>query len=76
MSEASATEPYCTGLRCAECTPDEPCCAATCGPCPRADCWLAPGSAEDSRYCDEHGEGWLTDLPPTAQAMYDILRRA
>lgn len=72
----SAVEPYCSGPRCDECSAEEPCCEATCGPCDRADCWLAPGSEEDSRYCDEHGEGWLMELNPHAQAMYDILRRA
>ncbi|MFI9598970.1 hypothetical protein ACIHCX_03645 [Streptomyces sp. NPDC052043] len=68
--------PYCMGLRCEDCTSDEPCCEATCGACPRSDCYLAPGSEENSRYCDEHGEGWLYDLPPHAQRMSDILHSA
>lgn len=72
MPTAEADEPYCTGDRCADCTPptaDDPygeqgeCCEATCGCCPRVDehnhCRLAPGSEEDSKYCDQHGEGWL-----------------
>lgn len=65
--------PYCMGLRCEGCTSKEPCCEATCGPCPRADCYLSAGSEEDSKYCDEHGEGWLYDLPPWAQRMSHIL---
>ncbi|MFI0822309.1 hypothetical protein ACH4TX_41950 [Streptomyces sp. NPDC021098] len=65
--------PYCMGLRCEDCNPGEPCCEATCGTCPRSDCYLAPGSEEDSKYCDEHGEGWLNDLPAHAQRMQDIL---
>lgn len=76
VTAPQASERYCTGPRCGDCTPDEPCCEATCGPCPRADCWLAPGSEEGSRYCDEHGEGWLFDLPPEEQLKREILRRA
>lgn len=53
----AAATPYCTGVRCSDCVPDEPCCEATCGPCDRADCFLSPGSEEGSKYCDEHGEG-------------------
>lgn len=68
--------PYCMGLRCEDCNPKEPCCEATCGACPRADCWLSPGAEEDSKYCDEHGEGWLYDLPPHAQRMMDVLSGA
>lgn len=67
---------YCTGDRCEECTPEEPCCEATCGPCGQADCYLRPGSEDGSRYCDEHGEGWLSDRSPKSQLMYDILRNA
>lgn len=70
------TTPYCAGDRCDECTPDEPCCEATCGACDRADCWLKPGSQEDSKYCDEHGEGWLMERSPEAQLAHEILRRA
>lgn len=67
-------EPYCTGLRCEDCEPpgaDDPygehdCCEATCGCCPRVSehdhCRLAPGSEDDSRYCDQHGEGWLEPI--------------
>jgi hypothetical protein len=70
------TAPYCMGLRCEDCNSKEPCCEATCGACPRSDCWLAPGSEENSKYCDEHGEGWLNELPPLAQRMQDILHGA
>lgn len=59
------TEPYparyCTGDRCRDCTPDEECCEATCGCCPRVEehdrCFLYPGSEGDSKYCDQHSEG-------------------
>lgn len=67
------TVPYCMGLRCVDCNAKEPCCEATCGACPRSDCYLAPGSEENSNYCDEHGEGSLYDLPDHAQRMSDIL---
>jgi len=71
---------YCTGDRCEDCTPDEECCEATCGCCPRVDehghCLLAPGSEEDSKHCDQHGEGWLFDRSPQAERRYQILRKA
>ena len=79
---------YCSGPRCADCTrpgPDDPygetdCCEATCGYCPRVaahdHCRLAPGAYEDSKYCDQHGDGILLPLSPTAARAYDILRRA
>jgi hypothetical protein len=77
---APAAEPYCTGDRCADCTPDEECCEATCGCCPRVDehdhCRLAPGSEPDSQYCDQHGEGWLYDRSPEPERRYQILRTA
>jgi len=86
MSDTSEPEIYCTGDRCADCTaptpeePDDECCEATCGCCPRVDehgnCFLYPGSEEDSKYCDQHGEGWLYDLSPEADLMYQILRNA
>lgn len=73
-------EPYCTGNRCEDCEPDDGCCEATCDCCPRVDkhdlCSLAPGSEDDSKYCREHGEGWLSPLSERAQRMYDILRNA
>ncbi|MGW9299597.1 hypothetical protein ACWHA3_02065 [Streptomyces cyaneofuscatus] len=82
-----AAEPYCTGDRCGDCIPprdkvhgEDDCCEATCGCCPRVDahdhCRLYPGSEEDSKYCDQHGEGWLFDLSPAAQRRYQILRDA
>lgn len=50
----------------------EPYCASDrCG-----HCFLHPGSEEDSRYCDQHGEGWLNDLSPVAQRRYQTLRDA
>lgn len=71
---------YCTGDRCEDCTPDEECCEATCGCCPRVNehdhCRLAPGSEEDSKYCDQHGEGWLYDRSPEAELRYEVLRNA
>lgn len=77
LAEDAARRPYCTGDRCADCTPDEECCEATCGCCPRVDehdyCWLMPGSEDDSKYCDQHGEGRLFDRSP---GMYQILRDA
>jgi hypothetical protein len=79
-SETQKPDTYCTGDRCADCTPDEECCEATCGCCPRVDehdhCRLAPGSEEDSKYCDQHGEGWLFDRSPEAERKYELLRRA
>ncbi|MGW4825737.1 hypothetical protein ACWEP4_44550 [Streptomyces sp. NPDC004227] len=78
--------PYCTGDRCEDCTPptaDDPdgeCCEATCGCCPRVDehgyCFLYPGSEEDSKYCDQHGEGLLLPRSPKAERRYQILRNA
>lgn len=76
----TGTTPYCTGGRCDECTPNEECCEATCGCCPRVSaqdwCWLSPGSSDDSKYCSQHGEGWLAERSPRAQAMYDLWRNA
>lgn len=84
----ATTEPYCTGDRCADCEPPSPndpygeddCCEATCGCCPRVDahdhCRLAPGSENDSKYCDQHGEGSLNDRSPEAGTLYQILRNA
>ncbi|MFF5404591.1 hypothetical protein ACFY8K_16880 [Streptomyces misionensis] len=73
-------KPYCTGDRCEDCTPDEECCEATCGCCPRVDehgyCVLYPGSEEDSKYCDQHGEGWLLPRSGRAERMYQILKGA
>ncbi|KPI31426.1 hypothetical protein OV320_2642 [Actinobacteria bacterium OV320] len=79
-------ERYCSGDRCEDCappTPEEPydeCCEATCGCCPRVNehdhCRLAPGSEEDSKYCDQHGEGWLNDRSAEGQRMYELLRDA
>lgn len=70
--------PYCTGDRCADC--DEECCEATCGCCPivneHGHCFLRPGAEEDSKYCNQHGEGSLFGLSPAAQRRYDILRQA
>lgn len=70
---------YCSGPRCADCTPDDECCEATCGCCARLDehdhCRLALG-AYDSKYCDQHGDGILLPLSPAAALAYDILRRA
>jgi hypothetical protein len=72
--------PYCMGLRCEDCSADDPCCEATCECCPQASkqngCWIRPGSEEGSRYCSEHGEGWLYDLPPRMQGILDILYAA
>jgi hypothetical protein len=77
---ATGPAPYCTGDRCADCTPDDECCEATCGCCPRVDehdhCRLAPGSEEDSKYCDQHGEGCLLPRSPEAELKYELLRRA
>lgn len=70
-------EPGCPGLRCSDCEPGEECCEATCGPCPQVDaqdhCRLAPGSEDDSRYCDQHGEGWLEPISDArvAQSVRD-----
>lgn len=79
-------EIYCTGDRCADCTPptrenpDDECCEATCGCCPRVDehgnCWLSRGSEDDSKCCSQHGEGWLNDRSPEAERTYQILRNA
>lgn len=61
------TEPYCTGDRCIDCTPDPDgqCCEATCGCCPAVNvqdwCWLYPGELDDTWSCRQH-------------KMYDILR--
>ncbi|WP_329308347.1 hypothetical protein [Streptomyces microflavus] len=82
-----AAEPYCTGDRCGDCIPprdkvhgEDDCCEASCGCCPRVDahghCFLYPGSEEDSKYCDQHGERWLFDLTPAAERRYQILRDA
>ncbi|WP_329131650.1 hypothetical protein OG552_10770 [Streptomyces sp. NBC_01476] len=61
----AASEFHCPGARCEDCTPEEDCCEATCGVCPRVTehdlCWLHTGSEDDSKYCSEHGEGWLGD---------------
>ena len=80
MMDDTAAVPYCTGDRCTDCTPDEECCEATCGCCPRVDehghCWLRRGSEEDSKNCDQHGEGWLNELSPEAALRREILRRA
>ena len=77
---ATQAQRYCTGDRCEECTPDEECCEATCGCCPAVDahdhCRLAPGSEEDSKYCDQHGEGWLMERSLEAQRRYELLRDA
>jgi hypothetical protein len=82
------TTPYCTGDRCGDCEAPDPgdtygetdCCEATCGCCPRVNehgnCALAPGSEDNSKYCDQHGEGWLSPLNERAQRMYDVLRNA
>jgi hypothetical protein len=79
-TETTPVEPYCTGDRCVDCTPDDECCEATCGCCPRVNeqdwCWLRPGSEDNSRNCSQHGEGWLNDRSPHAQAMYETLRLA
>lgn len=73
-------EPYCTGDRCADCNPDEECCEATCDCCPRVSeqdwCWLSSGSEDDSKYCSQHGEGWLYDRSPEAELKYQLLRDA
>jgi len=86
------TAPYCTGDRCADCEAPSPddihgetdCCEATCGCCPRVDahghCFLYPGSEEDSKYCDQHGEGWLNELSSETarryrQAALDLSRK-
>jgi hypothetical protein len=80
LTEHAVRHPYCTGDRCTDCTPDEECCEATCGCCPRVDehdhCRLAPGSEEDSKYCDQHGEGSLFDRSPHAERMYQMFRDA
>lgn len=79
-NDTETGETYCTGDRCEDCTPEEECCEATCGCCPRVNehdhCRLAPGSEEDSQYCDQHGEGWLYDRSPAAERRYQILRNA
>lgn len=76
----SAPALYCAGDRCGDCTPDEECCEATCGCCPRVEehgnCSLTPGSDDESRYCDEHGEGSLFDRSPAAEARYQLIRLA
>ena len=82
--------PYCPGARCADCEPpapddvhgEEDCCEATCGLCPRVEahghCRLAPGYEEDSKYCDQHGEGslnvWSADAFLTHMANHDPAR--
>lgn len=86
LAEDAARQPYCIGDRCEDCTPptpqdpDDECCEATCGCCPRVNehdhCRLAPGSEEDSKYCDQHGEGSLNYRTPEAERRYEILRRA
>ncbi|MFF8589965.1 hypothetical protein ACF061_00755 [Streptomyces sp. NPDC015220] len=78
--QRTSGQPYCTGDRCEDCTPEEECCEATCGCCPRVNehnlCFLHRGSDEDSRYCDQHGEGWLLERSPEAERRYQILRGA
>lgn len=80
MSGTTASNPYCTGDRCKDCTPEEECCEATCGSCPRVDeqgwCWLGSGSEDNSSYCSQHGEGSLNDRSPEAERRYQILRQA
>jgi hypothetical protein len=88
MATKDTSEPYCTGDRCGDCEPpaagdihgEDDCCEATCGCCPRVNehdhCRLAPGSEEDSKYCDQHGEGWLYPLSPESERMYQTLRNA
>jgi hypothetical protein len=80
LAKHAARHPYCTGDRCTDCTPDEECCEATCGCCPRVNehdhSRLAPGSEEDSKYCDQHGEGSLYDRTPEAERKYQMLRDA
>lgn len=77
LAEHAARQPYCLGDRCEDCTPDEECCEATCGYCPRVEahdyCRLMPGSEDDSKYCDQHGEGSLFDRTP---GKCQILRNA
>ncbi|MFB7461289.1 hypothetical protein [Streptomyces sp. NPDC056188] len=85
------SRPYCTGDRCQDCIPPDPkdpynrygesgCCEATCGCCPRVNehglCFLRRGSEDDSKCCDQHGEGWLNDRSPEAERRYQILRNA
>jgi hypothetical protein len=87
MNHMTDEQPYCTGDRCTDCEAPDPktdphgegdCCEATCGCCPRVDahghCWLMPGSEDDSKYCDQHGEGSLYDRSPEAERRYQILR--
>ncbi|MDX3532511.1 hypothetical protein P1P75_40490 [Streptomyces sp. ID05-39B] len=86
LAEHASRQPYCTGDRCKDCTapttknPDDECCEATCGCCPRVNehgnCFLYAGSEEDSKYCDQHGEGTLFDRSPEAQRRYELLRGA
>lgn len=80
LAEDAARQPYCTGDRCADCEPDDECCEATCGCCPRVTaqdwCWLGSEQDDGSRYCSQHGEGWLNDRSPEAERRYQILRDA
>jgi hypothetical protein len=86
LAEDAARQPYCLGDRCADCTaptaadPDDECCEATCGCCPRVDehgnCWIGSEQDDGSRYCSQHGEGWLNDRTPEAERRYELLRRA
>ena len=79
LTEDTARQPYCTGDRCADCTaptaddPDEECCEATCGCCPRVNeqdwCWLGSEQDDGSRYCSQHGEGMLLPRSPEAERM-------
>lgn len=68
LSKADRAAEYCAGARCADCTPEDECCEATCGCCPRVNtqdwCWLRRGSEDDSKTCSQHGEGWLNDISP------------
>lgn len=88
MATEETSDPYCTGDRCEDCEPpaaddihgEDDCCEATCGCCPRVNehdhCRLGPGSEDDSKYCDQHGEGWLFDRSPETERIYQILRNA
>ena len=80
LAEHAARHPYCTGDRCTDCTPDDECCEATCGCCPRVSaqdwCWLGSEQDDGSRYCSQHGEGSLYDRTPRAERKCQILRDA
>lgn len=80
MSNTATTQPYCTGDRCTDCEADDECCEATCGCCPRVSaqdwCWLGSEQDDGSRYCSQHGEGWLNDRTPEAERRYQLLRNA